>query len=70
MHDARLGSMLIHNDEGSQEPLLYDCTLPESLKSRLTAKKSWVMVLDSQMGTGAAALSPIFLFLSPLAGVD
>lgn len=57
VHDARLGSMLIHNDEGSQEPLLYDCTLPASLKTKESASKSWVMVLDSQMGTGAAALS-------------
>lgn len=57
--------MLIHNDAGSQEPLLYDCTLPACLKTKATAEQSWVMVLDSQMGTGAAALSPS-LSLPPL----
>ncbi|KAL7413389.1 armadillo/beta-catenin/plakoglobin [Mrakia frigida] len=61
--DARLGSLLIHNDEKTQEPLLYNTTLPAVLKSARTAEKSWVLLLDSQIGTGASALMAIRVLL-------
>lgn len=57
IEDARLGSLLIHNDEESQEPLLYNVDLPKCLRSKEAAAGSWVLLLDSQMGTGASALS-------------
>lgn len=49
LEDARLGSLLIHNDEETQEPLLYNVSLPGCLKQKETARESWVMVLDSQV---------------------
>ncbi|CED82218.1 armadillo beta-catenin plakoglobin [Phaffia rhodozyma] len=60
--DARLGTLLIHNDETTQEPLLYNMVLP-GLQERSFAEKAWVLLLDSQMGTGASALMAIRVLL-------
>jgi uracil phosphoribosyltransferase len=47
--------MLIQSEPKSGEPLLLNVKLPESLHSREQAKTMQVLLLDSQMGTGAAA---------------
>lgn len=56
------GSLLIQSTpEG--EAKLYSIKLPRFLKNRKQACKSWVLILDSQIGTGAAALMCIRVLL-------
>jgi uridine kinase len=50
-----LGALLIQSDPHTGEPLLLNMSLPQSLHSGHTAKNAQVLLLDSQMGTGAAA---------------
>lgn len=51
LRDAPVGSMLIQSDSDSGEPLLYDLLLPSCLTlSSESAAKSWVLLLDSQIG--------------------
>lgn len=47
--------MLIQSDPKTGEPLLLSTSLPDSLHSQAEAKTKQVFLLDSQMGTGAAA---------------
>lgn len=57
IRDAPIGSMLIQSDRETGEPLLYDLRLPTCITgSHESARKTWVLLLDSQIGTGAAAL--------------
>ncbi|KAK4046071.1 Uridine kinase [Microbotryomycetes sp. JL201] len=64
VRDIPLGSMLIQSDAESGEPLLYQINLPQVVTaSREGAKKSWIMLLDSQIGTGAAALMAVRVLL-------
>lgn len=55
IRDVALGALLIQSDPHSGEPLLLNCTLPASLRSQESAARTQVLLLDSQMGTGAAA---------------
>lgn len=55
IRDVPLGSMLIQSDPKTGEPLLLSTSLPDSLHSQADAKTKQVFLLDSQMGTGAAA---------------
>ena len=48
------GSLLIQSDREG-EPKLYTVDLPRFLRARESATQAWVMLLDSQCGTGAAA---------------
>lgn len=57
--DAPLGTLLIQSDPVSGEPLLLHTMLPACLRSRCEAEKSWVFLLDSQIGTAAAAMMAI-----------
>lgn len=50
-----MGSMLIQSDPRTGEPLLLHCKLPHSVISSETSKDIQVLLMDSQMGTGAAA---------------
>jgi uridine kinase len=52
------GTILIQS-QADGEARLYTLDLPRSLKNRQSASKAWVLVLDSQIGTGAAALMAI-----------
>ena len=61
--DIPLGSVLIQSEPESGEPLMYQLGLHSNLKSRATAAESTVLVLDSQIGTGAAALMAIRILL-------
>ncbi len=58
-----LGSLLIQSNEEDGEPHLYDVTLPSFIRRRETAEKSWVFLLDAQIGTGAAAFMAIRVLL-------
>jgi uridine kinase len=56
------GSLLIQSTpEG--EAKLYTIDLPPFIKDRRQASQSWVLILDSQIGTGAAALMCIRVLL-------
>jgi uridine kinase len=56
------GSLLIQSTpEG--EAKLYTIDLPPFIKNQNQAAKSWVLILDSQIGTGAAALMCIRVLL-------
>ncbi|KAM0786396.1 hypothetical protein ACM66B_001863 [Microbotryomycetes sp. NB124-2] len=64
VRDIPLGSMLIQSDAESGEPLLYQLNLPQVVTaSRSSAAKTWIMLLDSQIGTGAAALMAVRVLL-------
>ncbi|BEJ15613.1 hypothetical protein CspHIS471_0502180 [Cutaneotrichosporon sp. HIS471] len=63
IRDVPLGSMLIQSEPKSGEPLLLNLKLPLSLHSREKAGSMQVLLLDSQMGTGAAALMAIRVLL-------
>jgi uridine kinase len=47
--------MLIQSDPRTGEPLLLSTDLPHSIKSQESSGNVRVLLLDSQMGTGAAA---------------
>ncbi|KAL8279835.1 hypothetical protein RQP46_007685 [Phenoliferia psychrophenolica] len=60
LRDVPIGSMLIQSGVEDGEPLLFHLKLPGCLtKSKESAEESWVLLLDSQIGTGAAALMAI-----------
>lgn len=64
LRDVPIGSMLIQSEVGSGEPLLYHLELPECLtQSRRSAEESYVLLLDSQIGTGAAAMMAVRVLL-------
>ena len=56
------GSLLIQSSPDG-EAKLYTIDLPSFIKNRKQAAKSWVLILDSQIGTGAAALMCIRVLL-------
>ncbi|SCV70464.1 BQ2448_1858 [Microbotryum intermedium] len=69
VREIPVGSMLIQSDDQSGEPLLYSIRLPQALtRSKASANKTWVLLLDSQIGTGAAALMAVRVLLDH--GVD
>lgn len=55
IRDVPIGSMLIQSDPRTGEPLLLRTDLPPSIKSQESSGRVRVLLLDSQMGTGAAA---------------
>lgn len=57
------GSLLIQSSQEDGEPQLYDVRLPDSLRRRSTAVASHVLLLDAQIGTGAAAFMAIRVML-------
>lgn len=64
LRDVPIGSLLIQSDHQTGEPLLYDVRLPEVLtRSSESAAKSYVLLLDSQIGTGAAAFMALRVLL-------
>ncbi|BGP49578.1 Uridine kinase [Rhodotorula kratochvilovae] len=64
VQDVPVGSVLIQSDAATGEPLLYQVALPQSLTaSAESAAKSYVLLLDSQIGTGAAALMAVRILL-------
>lgn len=64
VRDIPLGSVLIQSEAGSGEPFLYQLSLPAVVTaSRASAANTWVLLLDSQIGTGAAALMAVRVLL-------
>ncbi|GAA5870816.1 hypothetical protein JCM8547_001715 [Rhodosporidiobolus lusitaniae] len=62
--DVPVGSVLIQSDATTGEPFLYHLSLPEIITcSRESAAKTTVLLLDSQVGTGAAALMAVRVLL-------
>ncbi|CAO1635294.1 unnamed protein product [Parajaminaea phylloscopi] len=58
-----LGSLLIQSSDEDGEPQLYDVTLPDMIRKRSRAQASHVLLLDAQIGTGAAAFMAIRVLL-------
>lgn len=64
VEDVPVGSVLVQSDASRGEPLLYQVALPQCLTaSRDSAAQSYVLLLDSQIGTGAAALMAVRILL-------
>ncbi|GAA5857900.1 hypothetical protein JCM9279_001812, partial [Rhodotorula babjevae] len=64
VEDVPVGSVLVQSDAQSGEPLLYQVALPQCLTaSSKSAAQSYVLLLDSQVGTGAAALMAVRILL-------
>ncbi|GAA5831973.1 hypothetical protein JCM5353_002829 [Sporobolomyces roseus] len=64
VRDIALGSVLIQSDASTGEPFLYSVNLPACLTtSSQSAAESHVLLLDSQIGTGAAALMAVRILL-------
>lgn len=64
VQDVPVGSVLIQSDKTTGEPLLYQVALPQCLTaSAESAAQSYVLLLDSQIGTGAAALMAVRILL-------
>lgn len=55
IRDVPIGALLIQSHPRTGEPLLLSCKLPHQLRSPKTSTTTQVFLLDSQMGTGAAA---------------
>lgn len=59
-----MGSLLIQSDAQTGEPFLYHLSLPGVITaSSESAAKTTVLLLDSQVGTGAAALMAVRVLL-------
>ncbi|KAK4685916.1 uridine kinase, partial [Tremellales sp. Uapishka_1] len=63
IRDVAVGAMLIQSDPKTGEPLLLSNNLPHCIKNQETSATCKVLLLDSQMGTGAAALMAIRVLL-------
>ncbi|EIW68410.1 hypothetical protein TREMEDRAFT_32135 [Tremella mesenterica DSM 1558] len=63
IRDVQIGAMLIQSDPKTGEPLLLSSDLPQCIKSREESESVRVLLLDSQMGTGAAAMMAIRILL-------
>jgi uridine kinase len=49
LRDVAIGSLLIQTDPKSSEPMLLHSMLPNCIKFRERAEKSWVFLLDAQV---------------------
>lgn len=58
-----LGSMLIQSSNTSHYPLLYSVSLPRVVRDRNKAKHTWVILSDSQIGTGSVAAMAVRVLL-------
>lgn len=64
IEDVVLGSVLIQDDATTGEPELFFLKLPPCLTvSRTAASNAYVLLLDSQVGTGAAGIMAIKILL-------
>lgn len=64
LRDAPVGSMLIQSERDSGEPLLYEASLPACITASIEgASRSFVLLMDAQVGTGAAALMAVRVLL-------
>ncbi|KAM0751561.1 armadillo beta-catenin plakoglobin [Meredithblackwellia eburnea MCA 4105] len=64
LRDIPVGSMLIQSTAQLPDPHLYHLELPGVItSSRESAASAWVLLLDSQIGTGSAAMMAIRVLL-------
>ena len=63
IQDIRIGSLLIQSEDNTGEPLLLHLMLPTCIRQRHLAERSFVFLLDAQIGTGAAAFMAIRVLL-------
>lgn len=63
IRDVQLGSLLIQSDPRTGEPLLFHCSFPDCIKDPSRSSDAIVFLLDSQVGTGAAALMGVRVLL-------
>lgn len=63
LQDVIIGSMLIQQDDETGEPLLFHAALPPVLKKRESARKHFVLLADSQIGTAAACIMAVRVLL-------
>ncbi|KAF8917422.1 armadillo/beta-catenin/plakoglobin [Mucidula mucida] len=63
INNVPLGSLLVQSDSSTGEPLLLQVKLPLYIRNRHIAKDAYVFLLDSQIGTGAAAFMSIRILL-------
>ncbi|KAH8822998.1 armadillo/beta-catenin/plakoglobin [Flagelloscypha sp. PMI_526] len=59
INDIPVGSMLVQSAQTGGEPMLLHLNLPMCIRERQTASEAWVLMLDAQIGTGAAAMMAI-----------
>jgi uridine kinase len=63
IRDVQLGSLLIQSDPKTGEPLLFYSSFPDCIKDQSRSNNAIVFLLDSQVGTGAAALMAVRVLL-------
>jgi uridine kinase len=63
MNNVPVGSLLVQTDTKTSEPLLLHVKLPLCVRERHKAERSWVFLLDAQVGTGASAFMAIRVLL-------
>ncbi|ETW83025.1 hypothetical protein HETIRDRAFT_157190 [Heterobasidion irregulare TC 32-1] len=63
INDVPMGSLLVQSDSKTGEPLLLHVMLPICIRERHRAEKTWVFLLDAQIGTGASAFMAIRVLL-------
>ncbi|TFY70473.1 hypothetical protein EVG20_g2532 [Dentipellis fragilis] len=63
VNDVAIGSLLVQSDSKTGEPLLLHVMLPACIRERARAAKTWVFLLDAQIGTGASAFMAIRVLL-------
>lgn len=63
IQDIPIGSLLIQSEDSTGEPLLLHLMLPTCIRQRHLAARSFVFLLDAQIGTGAAAFMAIRVLL-------
>lgn len=63
INNVPVGSMLIQSDFATGDPLLLQAQLPIYIRQRHIAEQTWVYLLDSQIGTAAAAFMAIRVLL-------
>ncbi|WVN86166.1 uridine kinase [Cryptococcus depauperatus CBS 7841] len=63
IRDVPIGGILIQSNPRTGEPLLLKSDLPHCIRSRKTSGAVRCLLLDSQMGTGAAAMMAIRVLL-------
>ncbi|KAJ3744425.1 armadillo/beta-catenin/plakoglobin [Lentinula detonsa] len=63
INNVPVGTLLIQSNSMDGEPLLLHLKLPVSVRHRSSAEETWVILLDAQIGTGAAAFMSIRILL-------
>ncbi|KAF9003983.1 armadillo/beta-catenin/plakoglobin [Cyathus striatus] len=63
IRDVPVGSLLVQSESTSGEPMLLHVMLPTCIRNRKLAEDTWVLLMDAQIGTAAAAFMSIRVLL-------